>query len=429
MRRHLMTVLVLTLILPAALAAPAGDDSPLSRVEEVARATWSGPDLEAARAGLDAETAALRLENHPGAPYTELAREGISQFFNEAQNASWYLRLGTPFNAPWHRGARRDAVEATKRYVAAGERAAALETAGRAVDAWLRLAAAEARLTVRQAQLGRLEAALELQRKRLELGEISGAEVTQLNLERLRLSGEVQALRVDRVAVAEELKRLAGPAAPPPRPGDLRGLHEALPAPGAGEGEDRLDASPLLTAATLDAERIRLDGERARKTVWGKPEAEISWEHIPTIDAAEGFDSVGLRLRFPLPLGGLVKRHAAESTARHRRADAERERTRRELAARIDAETARARAADELLVSLGAVESELPAVERSISERYRLGATPYLEYIDGLARLDEVRMQTIEARLAALRARLVLAVLTGDLEIFPLPEPAQETDS
>ena len=136
-----------------------------------------------------------------------------------------------------------------------------------------------------------------------------------------------------------------------------------------------------------------------------------------------------LRLRFPLPLGNLGKRQAAEAAARQRRADAERESTRRELAARIDAETARVQAADAVIADLAAVESELPAVERSISERYRLDATPYLEYIDGLARLDEVRMQAIEARLAALRARLALAVLTGDLELFPLPAPDQESDS
>ena len=377
-------------------------------MHEVALAAWSGPDLESVRAGLDAETAALRLENHPGAPYTELAREGISQFFSPAQNASYYLRLGTPFNAPWNHGSRHDAITATERYVAAGERAAALETAGKAVDAWLELAAAEARLAVRQAQLDRLQTALVLQHRRLELGEISGAEVTQLELERLRLSGEVQAHRLERTAARGELRRLAGAAAPPPQPGDLRALHGTLSNRGGPEvaGEDALDDSPALVAATLDAERIRLDGERARKTVWGRPEAEISWEHIPTIDETDGFDAIGLRFSFPLPFGGLGKRQAAESTARHRQADAERERTRRELAARIDTETATARAADEVLADLDAVESDLPAVEHSISERYRLGVTPYLEYIDGLARLDEVRMQAIEARLAALRSRL-----------------------
>jgi outer membrane protein TolC len=427
MHRRFATVLILVLFAPAAASS---DDSPRARVEQVARAAWSGPDLEQTRAGLSAESAAQRLEIHPGAPFTELTREGISQFFSEAQNATYFVRLGAPFNAPWHHGARQDALEATERYVAAGERLAAIEAAGRAVDAWLLLAAGEARLAVYQAQMDRLVAALELQRRRLELGEVSGSEVTQLELERLRLSGEVQALRVDRGAGAAELARLAGPAVPLPRPADLRGLHEAIAAP-LGEhepGEERLESSPALTAATLDAERVRLDGERARKTVWGRPEAEISWEHIPTIEDAESYDAVGLRLRFPLPLGSLGKKQAAEAAARQRQAAAEQERTRREVAARIEIETTRARVADEAVADLAAVESELPAVERSITERYRLGATPYLEYIDGLARLDEVRMQAIEARLAALRSRLVLAVLTGDLELFPLPDPAVEID-
>jgi outer membrane protein TolC len=407
------------------------DADPRERIRTVARATWAGPQLESALAGLEAQAAAAREEAHPGAFYTEIQREGISQFFNEAANASWFLRLGSPFNAPWYGGAIRASVKANEKYVAAMRRVAALQTAGSAVEAWLELAAADSRLSVRQGQLQRLEWALELQRKRLELGEVSGAEVKQLELERLRLVGEVSAHRADRADAAESLGRLAGPEVPGPRLDDLRLLHNGFPPLDLFEREtdDWLETSPSLIAGALDAERVRLEGERARRTVWGRPEAEVTWEHIPTVDDTDGFDSVGFRLRVPLPVGGLGKRQAAVSAARQRRAESDQEAARRETAARIRAEMERARTAGEMLVLLGDIEAELAVVEHSLSERYRLGAVAYLEYLDGLSRLDEVRVQTIDARLGGARARLELAVLTGNLDFFPLPEPGGDLDT
>lgn len=405
-------------------------NSPVTRVVEVARAALAGPDLDASRARLDAATASARVEAHPGSPYVELQREGISQFFATAENASWYLRFGSPFNAPWNGGSVRDSVEATHAYVAAQKQVEGLKTAGRAVGVWLDLAAANDRLLVRRSQLERLEAALELQRKRLELGEVSGAEVTQLRLERLRLVGEVNAHRADRSAASETLLRLAGPAVPRPQAGDLLRLVAELGPPDTRvkEVDLRLESSPVFVATTLDTERIRLSGERDRKTVWGRPEAEISWEHIPGTSGADGFDAIGLRLRVPLPIGGAGKRQSALSAARQGEALANQERTRRELKARINAEQERLRVASEVLDELDEIEADLPSVEQSISERFRLGALAYLEYIDGLSRLDEVRVQAIDARRAVLRARLDLAVLTGDARLFPLPDPDQETD-
>jgi outer membrane protein TolC len=309
-------------------------------------------------------------------------------------------------------------------------RSAALEAAGHAAGAWLELAAADERLAVRQAQVERLERALVLQRKRFELGEVSGAEVKQLELERLRLVNEKNAHRVRRLSASEDLARLAGPGAPGPRPGDLRRLSEGFRPVRIPEHEvdARIDSSPVMTASSLDTERIRLVGERDRRTVRGRPEAELEWERIPAFEDLDGFDAWGFRLSFPLPIGGLAKRQAAESAARHREARSREELARRELVARLRSEIELAHAADEVLAGFGDIETELAEVEHSVSERYRLGAQTYLEYIDGLSRLDDVRMQAIDARLAAARARLVLAVLTGDVELFPLPEPDPVTD-
>ena len=117
----------------------------------------------------------------------------------------------------------------------------------------------------------------------------------------------------------------------------------------------------------------------------------------------------------------------SDARARLRVAEADEQRARRDLVARIRSAVERARAAEESLEALETVERDLERVERSVRERYRLGAVAYLEYIDGLRRLDEVRTLAIEARLDRLRARLALASMTGDLTWFPLPEPDPET--
>ena len=108
---------LLTIILMAALAGTtaAGQDSPVERLRAAAAAAWKGPDFRAAASGLESERAAARLEAHPGAPYTELQREGIDSGFDAAGNAAWYLRLGAPVKAPWQFGAIRNALDATAR--------------------------------------------------------------------------------------------------------------------------------------------------------------------------------------------------------------------------------------------------------------------------------------------------------------------------
>jgi hypothetical protein len=64
----------------------------------------------------------------------------------------------------------------------------------------------------------------------------------------------------------------------------------------------------------------------------------------------------------------------------------------------------------------------LPRTETSLSEQFRLGAISYLVYIDGMSRLDELRLQRIEASETLLQAKLDLAVLFGDPALFPIPD-------
>ena len=74
-----------------------------------------------------------------------------------------------------------------------------------------------------------------------------------------------------------------------------------------------------------------------------------------------------------------------------------------------------------------ALAADLPRTERSLAEQFRLGAISYLVYIDGLSRLDELRGDLVAARLTLLQARLDLATLLADSEIFPIPSALEET--
>jgi hypothetical protein len=49
-------------------------------------------------------------------------------------------------------------------------------------------------------------------------------------------------------------------------------------------------------------------------------------------------------------------------------------------------------------------------------------------YIDGLSRLDDVRLEAIDARSQLLQSRVELAAMTGDTSLFPLEVVAQEED-
>ena len=77
--------------------------------------------------------------------------------------------------------------------------------------------------------------------------------------------------------------------------------------------------------------------------------------------------------------------------------------------------------AERFLAEMASLAEGLPRTEQSLAEQFRLGAISYLIYIDGLSRLDELRDDLVDTRLALLKARLELATLLADNKIFPIP--------
>jgi len=396
------------------------------RVSEAIRAAWAGPDLERAIAGLEVARAEAIVRRNPGSPYIELASEGIAS--SDRPNAISYLRLGTPFNGLRQSSRSRALLETTDAYTIAAGTTAAIEVAELTAGTWIELAARTDELEVRRRQLERLDAALALQRQRLDVGEISGSELTQLALERARLISLVAEQRVRQARLMNDLRQLSGPDVSLPVADDLARLDAELDEKTFDPTniEKWINSSAQLRSARLEADRIRVEGELAGATARGRPEFELSWEHTHSFEVLPSYDTLGARVRMPLPLGNASKVQRARFNQLARQADVDVERLRRNLNARLLAAVETVEATEESLEAIESMEDELPMIERSLSEQFRFGAISYLVYIDGLSRLDEVRVQAIAARHAELGARLSLATISGDHSLFPLPDLPEE---
>ncbi len=422
--RGLSTDVWLALVLVLLLPGSAGADDALSRLAASQQAAIeTSPQLEMLRAAVDVRSAEGRAESAAGTPYLELQQEGVGSGFDWESNAQTTLRIGKPFNLPGHARARRELRDAADAWVPAAREAAFLETAAAVSRRWLDVAIAEERLAVARRRLARLDRAQALQRARLEAGELAGTDVTQIELARAGVASTVRRLESERVKAVEALRKYCAERCRLPRPGDLRDLREATATPKPQEDLAAfLEASPLWRSRGL---RLEVDRSRARvteATAWGRPEAELEWEHIPALEGLPGFDAFGVRFRFPLPAGdaGTQMREAAGSRKLEAEATWRVERAR--LMARLRSAMAAARAAEKTLDDLEPILEDMERAEHSLAEQFRLGAISYLVYIDGMSRFDDIRLEALEARRSLLDARLEMAILGGGRSAFPLPE-------
>jgi outer membrane protein TolC len=409
-------------------------ESPAEKIaaEKIAQvlhsAATTGPAAAGRSARLAAEAAA-RAGSAAGSPSVGWQREGLGLSLDPRPNAVTYLRWGSPFHYPWELDRVRRFGAGVKRWLADEVHLVRSEQTHRAGTVWLELAAELERHEVTRRRLERLDRALTVERKRLELGEVSGSEVTQMELQRAQDAALLTASHIRRARLAAELRTWAGGDFPAPEIGDLAALAEATSTPPATTGPaDALTASPWLAAAESRAERQRLQHDLARALSWGRPQVEVEWEHVPEIDGLEGFDALGIALSVPLPLGAQGRRRRAEARLGAEAAERELELARLELAGRLTSLRAAAQAEAALLADLEAARRRLPRAEHSLEEQFRLGAVSYLVLIDGLSRLDEVRFQAIASTRDLLAARLELALLLADPSGFPLPSHLSPTE-
>jgi len=276
----------------------------------------------------------------------------------------------------------------------------------------------------------RLAHGLNLQRFRLTIGEVAGTDVTQMELAWAGAMSTVQRQEAEREGTLEALRQLCGGRCVPPKRGDLDELTRLTSTPRIGEDRSAfLEMSPLWRSRALRAAFKREDARVLESTAWGRPEAEIEWEHVPALEGLRSYDAFGVRVRFPLPAGSAASKTREAAKARMVEADAIRRLGRARLLTRLESALAAARASEQTLSKLEPVLQKVERAEHSLAEQFRLGAISYLVYMDGVSRFDDVQLQAIEARRTLLEARLDLAVLGSDSHAFPIPEPPQPPDS
>jgi len=402
----------------------------VARLTAAQRSAVSGyPGLRAERAGLTADSSALRREAAAGPPFLEWQSEGLGGS-GRNPNAADYLRVGTPFNFPGQIGKARTLVRNAENWVATALDVASRRAAAEASRRWLDLAAALELEALSEARLSRLDDALNLQEARFQLGEIAGTEVRQLDLEHVSESSRLAALRAEVEMARAAIVEICGAGWGDVRRGDLEALASFSKSPEEVDvTASALAAGPVLRLAADDAELERSAAKLISSTAWGRAELEAEWERIPAIDGFPGFDAWGFRLTVPLPIGAAGHRQREEARARADAADASLDLAKLEVLRSAQEARAVVRSATDRLRALEPAMDDLPVVVHSLAEQFRLGAISYLAYIDGLSRFDRIVEETIDARRTLLQARLDLAVLLGDSTIFPLPDPvANEED-
>jgi len=425
----LMTAgLVLAFAPQAGRASPeqtTASPSAAGKLRSVVEVAWTaGPDLAEQIARLDAEAAFDQSARGVGIPSVEFQAEGIGFSLQRQPNATRYLRFGTPFHWPWQHSKSGRLGDNLDTWYSVAAQAARLEVAGVVAGVWLRLAAVEERIQVEQSRVSRMDRAVSLQTERFELGEVAGMEVMQLELQQARDATSLSVHQAERQAMEAWVFALAGDDAPLPEAGDLQALAGPVltfDEPDGDDLESRIEKGPFLARLVGRFEKQQSLSDLVGSTVKGRPSVFIEWEHIPNLDGIPSFDAFGFLVSVPLPIGKQGGQHAAAVQAQAKAAASELERGKRHLVQRVRAATAAARTASDRLRETESVRERLPRTERSLNEQFRLGAISYLVFIDGLARLDDLRLQRIQAYETLLHARLELAMVLGDSSLFPLP--------
>ncbi len=410
---------------PAA-AENAGDRAGDRFGATVKAAVEYSPALQARLADLTADEAGANAEGGAGTPWAEWQSEGIGFSGGREANAQDTLRLGMPFNWPRQASRARRLNDAASQRSEASIRGAVLAAARFSGEEWLRLAAHEERLRVVSERLMMLDRAVDLQRKRLELGEISGTELMQLEMAQAAEASKRAALEADAEASRKRLSVYCGPRCAFPMIGDLTALQENSRSHSAKNLEPIVDETPDVRSARSEEEVALARAKLLASSVWGRPAVTVEWEHFPSWEGLPSYDAMGLQLTVPLPIGKAGRRQREEAVARAAAAAARSEATRLDVQAWIEGAATVASGAESRLDALAMVLEGLSRAEHSLAEQFRLGATSYLVFIDGLSRLDGIQLEAIDARESLLSARLQLAVALDDSTLFPLPVP--ETD-
>ena len=238
----------LTVFMGLAVAVSAGAEPPgdaaLNRLRiTTASALSQTPALRAIIEDLSADEAAAAAQSGAGTPTLEYMRKGIGSSFDRQPNSQDTVSVGVPFNGPGQGSRARRLTDAASLRTLAHQRVAVLDVVRLVGEEWIKTAALADRLEVVRTRLNHLENALKLQNKRLELGEVAGTEVMQLELARAAEASMRAGLEAEAESGRHRMGALCGDGCVFPVPGDLEAIQSVLGSITRGFDDDRLRGS------------------------------------------------------------------------------------------------------------------------------------------------------------------------------------------
>ena len=398
--------------------------------ELIARAAGNSVASRFERQQLEATRSAFEVAATAGPSSLGLQSEGLGSSFDREANALDTLRYVRPTAAPWHSGARRDFHSSLSDWHAQETAATPVVVGAEVARLWLEWAAAEAESSLRQLRLDRVVRALTLFEARYRLGEVAGTEVRQLEAQqaddRIALT-EIQ-LQVSQKRGA--LFALLGFEPSAPTIGSLSELSQWL----NGIETPEID---LADEPGLQAERIQARADLAldlatleEKTAAGQPSFMVELERIPSLDNRSSVEAFGVQVSLPLPFGRSVAKRRAAARAKGTLAEADAEFAQSRLSRDLDLWHRQSSALASELSQLDPMVEGMAETEHSLNEQFRLGAISYLVFLDGVARLDDVRLRHVQLQRLHVKSRIELGQLTGDSRYFPLlPRVPSSTDT
>lgn len=249
--------------------------------------------------------------------------------------------------------------------------------------AWL-----QARQEVLAENLALARQAAEVTERRVAHGEASGADLARLRLEALRLEAEVERARSELEAALRTCAAHLHAACDLQDGADL--LASAAPVPQAIDfaPERRADLAALRLQARAEGE----EAVRARRRRIPSPTLRLQYEHDPHVLSNDDPYTVGVGLRFALPLFDRGQHEEAAAAARQRALEATRQQAERSAEAEV---TALAERLDTLRVSadrLGAQGLEdADQVVRATEISFEQGESSVTDLL--LARRDRLDLQ------------------------------------
>ena len=357
--------------------------------EAVALAVDRNPTLVAARAGVDAAAADRLSASRRPNPAVTLDSEGYPLFESPRptfwDNQEFTLRMDQELETAGRRGLRVAVADADRRVASLTLRDRVRAVALEVMRAYTSASLAQADLTVAKASLEEIDRVIELNRARFQQGEISGAELRRLQVERLRFVEDVFAAELGLKNARAAILALVG-ATSLDQPLEFTDSLKAPDAVRVAAAVPDTFGATLAQALAVRPDVLAAREERARAETATHLQRAL---RSPNITVGAGYrrtfatNAIVFGVTLPVPLfnqnQGGVARAAAELRAAEARSTAA------EITVRLDVQRA-ANAAQTNRARVEYIEREhltnAQEARDAVLRSYRLGETGLIDFLD-----------------------------------------------